>query len=105
MGPLAEWRMAQETKLSAKAQAAADALAAARAEAVAEIENFYAERKTKSEKRAVVNREAEAAYIQERDATMAKGAWARGKGCGMRGNVGAQRWVSGWRDSGAPGLR
>eukprot|EP00962_Isochrysis_galbana_P019692 scaffold5732_cov116-Isochrysis_galbana.AAC.3 len=74
MGPLAEWRMAQETKLSAKAQAAAEALATARAEAAAEIERFYAERKIKSEKRAVVNREAEVAYIQERDATMANGA-------------------------------
>lgn len=77
VGPLAEWRMKHDNKISAKAAAAVASLSAARGAAAAEIEKFYAQRKAVSEKRASANREAEAAYVAERDASMVADSWVR----------------------------
>ena len=75
MGPVAEWRIEQQERVSAKAEAAAAAEAAKVAEAQAALAEFYAERKAKSSARAKSNREEEKQFIQDRDAAMIADSW------------------------------
>lgn len=75
LGPVAKWRIENSEKVAAKAAAAAAAEAAKVAEAQAALQQFYAERSEKTSKRAQTNREAAAAYTQERDAAMIADSW------------------------------
>jgi len=75
MGPLAKWRIAQQEKLAAKAEAAEAQVAERLTEAQAAIATFYAERTETVSKRATANRAAEAAYVEERDAAMIADSW------------------------------
>merc|ERR1712087_172261 len=75
LGPLAKWRIEQQEKLSAKAAVAEEKLAERLSEAQAAIAQFYAERTDMATKRATSNREAEAAYIEGRDAAMVADSW------------------------------
>merc|ERR1719198_1641481 len=75
MTPLANWRIAQQEKLDAKAKQAEEALAARLAEAKGELDAFYADLADKSQKRAAANREAALQYEQERDAAMLADSW------------------------------
>merc|ERR1719240_1235309 len=75
LGPVAKWRLENAEKVSAKAQAADAAKMAKIAEAQEALNAFYAERAEKTAKRAQANREAEAAYVQDRDAAMIADSW------------------------------
>jgi len=75
LGPLAKWRIEQQEKLAAKAAVAEEKLAERVSEAQAAIAQFYAERTDIATKRSTSNREAEAAYIEERDAAMVADSW------------------------------
>ena len=75
IGPLAEYRMAQENKLAERAAAASAALAEKEAEARGAIEQFYAERTAKSEAKAKTNQEEAAMFVADRDATMLSESW------------------------------
>jgi len=76
LGPVAKWRIEQQEKLAAKASAAEAALAQRIAEAQASLTTFYEERSETSAKRAAANREAEARYVEDRDAAMVADSWA-----------------------------
>lgn len=75
LGPLAKWRIEQQEKLAAKAAVAEEKLAETLSEAQTAIAQFYAERTDMASRRATSNREAEAAYIEERDAAMVADSW------------------------------
>merc|ERR1719221_1015814 len=75
LGPLAKWRIEQQEKLAAKAAVAEEKLAERVSEAQDAIQQFYAQRADLATKRATSNREAEAAYIEERDAAMVADSW------------------------------
>merc|ERR1719263_1303309 len=75
IGPLAEYRMAQENKLAERAAATSAALAEKQAEARVAIEQFYAERTAKSEAKAKTNQEEAAMFVADRDATMLSESW------------------------------
>ena len=75
MGPVAKWRLENAEKVSAKGQAASAAEAAKAAEAAEALQTFYAERTEKVNKRAQANRDAEAQYVQDRDAAMIADSW------------------------------
>jgi len=75
LGPVAKWRIEQQEKVAAKATAAATAEAAKVAEAQEALAAFYADRQTTTQKRAQENRDAEAQYVQERDAAMIADSW------------------------------
>merc|ERR1719198_2705701 len=70
LGPVAKWRIEQQERVAAKAAAAASAEAAKISEAQAALQEFYAEREEKTQKRA-----AEASYVEERDAAMIADSW------------------------------
>lgn len=76
LGPLAKWRIEQQEKVAAKAATAETAMAERLAAAQAAIQTFYDERSESTGKRATANREAEARYIEDRDAAMVADSWA-----------------------------
>merc|ERR1719478_2037487 len=75
LGAVAKWRIENSEKVAAKATAAAAAEAAKCAEAQEALREFYASRQEKIAKRAQENRNAEAQYVQERDAAMIADSW------------------------------
>jgi len=75
MGAVANWRVEQQAKMAAKAQAAQEAASTKIAEAQDALQQFYAERVDKVAKRAAENRAAEASYVEERDAAMIADSW------------------------------
>ena len=75
MGPVGKWRIEQQERVAEKATAAAAAESAKIAEAQAALQQFYAERSEKTTKRAQENRDAEAQYVQDRDAAMIADSW------------------------------
>jgi len=75
LGPVAKWRLENAEKVAAKASAAQAAEAAKIAEASSALQQFYAERTEKTQKRAQANRDAEAQYVSDRDAAMIADSW------------------------------
>merc|ERR1712228_155162 len=75
LGPLAKWRIEQQEKLAAKAAAAESATAEVLDAAKQSIATFYTERDAATTKRAAANREAEARYVEDRDAAMIADSW------------------------------
>ena len=75
MGPVAQWRIENNEKVEAKATAAAAEVSKKIAEAQTALSQFYSERAEKTTKRAASNRDAEAQYVKDRDASMMADSW------------------------------
>ena len=75
MGPVAKWRIENQEKVDAKKVEADAKVAEKIAEASAALSTFYAELKDKTTKRQAANKEAEKAYVKDRDASMMADSW------------------------------
>lgn len=74
-GPVAQWRIDRDERVSARAAAAREAEGVVKASAKSALEQFYAERQAEVVKRAAANRDDEKRYVSDRDAAMVADSW------------------------------